>query len=126
MYIGDLEDLIHEAKVYPNIRFISSRWGEKQGAPGGSLTILVGDWTMTEKYGKPHLSPEHVAAFNVPYPFVPKYSVIDKEGMVAKRGYVGLLSEMLAMRIIRPTKKVRAALGGHWDKLKREHSLEEV
>lgn len=126
MLIGELEEIIKRSETYPNIRFIASRWGERQGAPENTLTVLVGDWTITEKYGKPHLSKEHISHYNVPYPFVPRDTICDRNGVPIKRGYVGLLIEMLKDRVIRPTKEVRRALGDEWPKVRKMLNLGEV
>lgn len=117
MEIGKLEDVIKRAEVYPQIRFVASRWGRRQGAPDGTLTIIVGDWPMTEKYGKPYLSPHHKAAYNVTYPFVPAEDERLEDGQLVVRGYKSLLREMLAERYIRKTPAVAALLEG------REHDL---
>ena len=106
MYIGDLEDLIKRNETYPNIRFIASHWGRRQGAPEDSVTVLVGDWPMTYKHGKPYVSPQHVGAYNVPIPFVPRWSITDDDGTVRKRGYRSLLLSLLNDRAIRPTQEV--------------------
>lgn len=110
MYIGDLEELIKRNETYPQIRFIASRWGKRQGAPEGTLTVLVGDWPMTYKFGKPYLSPEHKAAYNIPYPFIPRDSVIGEDGTVLKRGYVSLLQALLNDRAIRFSPEIRSVL----------------
>ena len=112
MLIGELEDVIKRAEVYPQTRFVCSRWGRRQGAPENTLTIIVGDWPMTYKYGKPYLSEQHKDAYNVSYPFVPAETQLDSEGGVKVRGYKGLLRDMLAKRYITETKEVRALLEG--------------
>lgn len=112
MLIGELEDVIKRAEVYPQIRFVASRWGERQGAPEGTLSIVVGAWPLTEKYGKPYLSPDHKAVYNVPYPFVPADTIVGKDGFIKKRGYKSLLRDMIASRFIRETKEVRRLLDG--------------
>ena len=112
MLIGDLEGVIKRAEKYPQIRFIASRWGERQGAPEGTLSILVGAWPITERYGKPYLSPDHKAVYNVPYPFVPADSILDKEGGVRKRGYRWLLGQLVREGYIDMTKEVEELLRG--------------
>ena len=110
MYIGDFEQLVHRNKKFPNVRFIASHWGKRQGAPEGTCTLLVGDWTMTYKYGKPYLSPEHIAAYNVPIPFIPPDHISEEDGTVKVQGWRPLLAEMLADRVILPTKEIMKVL----------------
>ena len=110
VYIGDLEELIKRNETYPNIRFIASHWGRRQGAPEDSVTVLVGDWPMTYKHGKPYVSPHHVGAYNVPIPFIPKDSIVEADGTIIKRGYKQLLMSLLSDRAIRPTDEVMAVL----------------
>jgi len=106
MYVGDLEELIHRNKKFPNIRFISSHWGRRQGAPESSCTILVGDWPMTMKHGKPYVSPQHIGAYNVPVPFIPKFSEVGPDGSIKKRGWKQLLLSLLQDHAIRPTDEI--------------------
>ena len=112
MLIGELEDVIKRAERYPQIRFIASRWGKKQGAPEDTLTLLVGAWPITERYGKPYLSPDHKAAYNVPYPFVPAESIVNEDGEVRKRGYRWILGQLVRDGYIDMTKEVENLLRG--------------
>jgi hypothetical protein len=110
VYIGDLEDLIKRNETYPNIRFIASHWGRRQGAPEDTVTVLVGDWPMTYKHGKPYVSPEHIGAYNVPTPFVPRDSIVAEDGSILKRGYRSLLMSLLNDRAIRPTEEIMGVI----------------
>lgn len=110
MYIGDLEELIKRNETYPNIRFIASRWGKRQGAPDGTLTVLVGDWPMTYKYGKAYVSPQHIAAYNIPYPWVPRDAIAAEDGTILKNGYRTILRNLLRDRAIRWTPEIQRVL----------------
>ena len=91
MYVGDFVELVERNKVYPNIRFISSHHGRRQGAPRDSMTVLVGDWSMTYKHGKPYLSPQHIGAYNLAVPFAPKHDIVAEDGMVITPGWAPVL-----------------------------------
>ena len=110
MYIGDFEELVKRNEVYPNIRFVSSRWGKRQGAPEGTCTVLVGAWPMTQKYGKPYLHPDHKGAYNVPIPFIPRHTIENEDGSIQKRGWESLLKMMLYDNVIRYSDEIRKVL----------------
>lgn len=114
MHIGELEDLIHASKRFPNIRFIASRWGKRQGAPSGTLTIMVGAYPSRhiDNNGRQLLDPDHVTAYNVTYPWIPEHSGFDeKTGRAVSRGWRSLLCEMITDRTLRPTRELERWIG---------------
>ena len=127
MDIGDFVDLIHRNAYKPNIRFISSRWGARNGAPANTCTLLVGAWLPVQKSEDvvPTLDPEHVTALNVPVPWIPEQTVVDpKTQRIVARGWRALLRELLLEHVIRPSHEVRRLLGPReYERIQREGRL---
>lgn len=114
MEIGQLEDLVHRSKRKPNIRFIASRWGKRQGAPDNTLTIMVGAYPVRHRdnSGFDLLDPDHITAYNVNYPWVPEFGRVDERtGRLVERGWRSLLAEMITDRTLRPTRDLERWLG---------------
>ena len=114
MWTDEFVDLVHRNAYKPNIRFISSRWGERNGAPAGTCTLLVGAWlpVVNSDEKKPwSVDPDHVAAYNVALSQIPEYTVYDEEGGLVHRGWKGLLQLLIADRVIRPSEEIRRLLG---------------
>lgn len=107
--ITDIVELVARTAYRPNIRWISSRWGQRNNAPADCATMLVGGW-LQDAWG--NLNPHHVSAYNIPTPFIPEHTVYDPEtGRIKARGWRSIVAEMVIERIIRPDVHVERLLG---------------
>lgn len=115
MPISEFQDLIHRNAYKPNIRWISSRWGARNGAPDGTCTMLVGAWLPVRNTNErvfQTVHRDHVGAYNVPTPVVPEFTDVDPESQeILARGWRGLLPWLIADRVIRPSPEIETWLG---------------
>lgn len=116
MWTDEFVDLIHRNAYKPNIRFISSRWGERNGAPAGTCTLLVGAWLPVrvsdhKELNNWHVHHDHVGAYNVALSQIPEYTIEKPDGEIIHRGWRGLLQWLIKDRVIRPSEEIRRLLG---------------
>jgi hypothetical protein len=116
MWTDDFVDLVHRNKYKPNIRFISSRWGERNRAPAGTCTLLVGAWLPsinTEERKTWRVHDDHVGAYNVALSQIPEFTQVRDDGEITHRGWKALLQILVNDRVIRPSREIEALLGTH-------------
>lgn len=107
--ISDLVELVARNAYRPNVRWITSRWGPRNGAPTESATLLVGDW-LFDSYG--NLKRDHETAYNVTTPFIPEYTIKDPEtDRISAVGWRSFVIELVQDRVIRPSREVEKLLG---------------
>lgn len=114
MWTDEFVELVHRNAYKPNIRFISSRWGARNGAPAGTCTLLVGAWLPVRNTGErftPTVHSDHVGAYNVALSQIPEYTVEREDGEIVHRGWRGLLQCLIADRVIRPSREIEKLLG---------------
>lgn len=114
MWTDEFVELVHRNAYKPNIRFICSRWGARQGAPASTCTLLAGAWLpvhVSEEQRSYVVHKDHVGTYNVALSQIPEYTVEREDGEIVHRGWRGLIQWLIADRVIRPSPEIERLVG---------------
>ena len=98
MNFEEFEDIVFRNMSFPNVRFILSRWGARQGAPRHNVAIVMGNSDLGD-------------AYNVPVPVIPEHTITHPDRpVIVARGWRELFRMLVDDGTVVESEEIRALL----------------